>query len=88
MSGKPIAALCFGAALWLAALPLAPAARAQTTQSSLLPPWQFELHTGDSSRSAVSHAGFRVELVSLQPYPFSSRTIGPDEYRATLKVSR
>jgi hypothetical protein len=48
----------------------------------------YELHTGDSSRSAVSHAGFRVELISLQPYPFSSRTIGPDEYRATLKVSR
>jgi hypothetical protein len=48
----------------------------------------YELHTGDSSRGAVSHAGFRVELVSLQPYPFSSRTISPDEYRATLKVSR
>jgi hypothetical protein len=48
----------------------------------------YELHTGDSSRAAVSHAGFRVELVSLQPYPFISRTISPDEYRATLRVSR
>jgi len=51
-------------------------------------PGDYELHTGDSSRGAVSHAGFRVELVSLQPYPFSSRTISPDEYRATLRVSR
>ena len=47
----------------------------------------YELHTGDSSRSAVSHAGFRVELVSLEPYPFSSRPFSPDQYRAILKVS-
>ena len=47
----------------------------------------YELHTGDSSRSAVSHEGFRVELVSLEPYPFSSRPFSPDQYRATLKVS-
>jgi hypothetical protein len=48
----------------------------------------YDLHTGDSARSAVSHAGFRVVLVNLQPYPFSGRTISPDEYRATLNVSR
>lgn len=47
----------------------------------------YELHTGDSSRGAVSHAGFRVELVSLEPYPFSSRPFSPDQYRAILKVS-
>ena len=49
---------------------------------------EYDLHTGDSSRAAARHAGFRIELVSLQPYPFSSRRIEPDEYRATLKVSR
>ena len=49
---------------------------------------EFELHTGDESRAAVAHAGFRIELVNLQPYPFSSRTIRPEEYRATLRVSR
>jgi len=49
---------------------------------------EYDLHTGDSSRAAARHAGFRIELVSLQPYPFSSRSIKPDEYRATLKVSR
>ena len=48
----------------------------------------YELHTGDASRSAVSHGGFRVELVSLQPYPFASRPFSPDQYRATLKVAR
>jgi hypothetical protein len=49
---------------------------------------QYDLHTGDQSRAAVTHAGFRIELVQLQPYPFSSRTIAPGEYRATLTVSR
>src|SRR5215510_13679088 len=49
---------------------------------------EYELHTGDSSRATVSHAGFRIQLLSLQPYPFSSRTTQPDEYRATLSVFR
>jgi hypothetical protein len=48
----------------------------------------YELHTGDQSQAAVTHGGFRIELVNLQPYPFSSRTIQPDEYRATLRVSQ
>ena len=48
----------------------------------------YELHTGDESRAAVVHDGYRIELVNLQPYPFSSRTIRPEEYRATLRVSR
>ena len=49
---------------------------------------RYDLHTGDQSRAAVTHAGFRIELVQLQPYPFSSRTIAPADYRATLTVSR
>jgi len=48
----------------------------------------YELHTGDQSRAAVIHQGLRLELVQLQPYPFSSRTIQPEEYRATLRASR
>ena len=48
----------------------------------------YELHTGDSSRAAVLHQQMRVELVQLQPFPFSSRTIAPDEYRATFTVTR
>jgi len=51
-------------------------------------PSDYELHTGDASRAAVSHGGYRIELASLEPYPFSSRTIQPDDYRATLKVTR
>jgi hypothetical protein len=49
---------------------------------------EYELHTGDHSRAAVTHGGLRIELVQLQPYPFSSRTIQPGEYRATLTVTR
>jgi hypothetical protein len=48
----------------------------------------YELHTGDSSRATVTHNQLRIGLVELQPYPFSSRTIAPGEYRATLTVSR
>lgn len=48
----------------------------------------YELHTGDSSRATVTHKQIRIGLVELQPYPFSSRTIAPGDYRATLTVSR
>jgi hypothetical protein len=48
----------------------------------------YELHTGYSARARASHTGFWIELATLEPYPFSSRTIQPEEYRATLIVSR
>jgi hypothetical protein len=48
----------------------------------------YELHTGDSSRATVTHKQARISLLELQPYPFSSRTIAPGDYRATLSVSR
>jgi hypothetical protein len=48
----------------------------------------YELHTGDSSRATVTHKQVRISLVELQPYPFSSRTIAPGDYRATLTVTR
>ena len=47
----------------------------------------LDLHTGDSSRAAVTYGNIRVTLVELSPYPFSSRTIAPGDYRATLVVS-
>jgi len=47
----------------------------------------YSLHTGDSSRAAATHRQLRIELLQLAPYPFSSRTIPQDDYRATLKVS-
>lgn len=48
----------------------------------------YELHTGDSRRASVVHDSLRIELLELQPYPFSSRTIDPSDYRATLIVRR
>lgn len=47
----------------------------------------YQLHTGDSSRASAPHRQFRIELVELQPYPFSSRRIQPGDYRATLRVT-
>lgn len=46
-----------------------------------------ELHTGDSSRASVIAAGVRITLIDLQPFPFSSRTTAPGDYRATLMVT-
>ena len=48
----------------------------------------YELHTGGPPQSVVTPTGYRIELVELQPYPFSSRTISPGDYRATLVVTR
>ena len=46
------------------------------------------LHTGDSSQASAAYENARITLVELQPYPFSSRTIAPEEYRATLTVTQ
>ena len=46
----------------------------------------YELHTGDMQ--PVRHDDVTIHLVQLAPYPFSSRTIAPDEYRVTLRVTR
>ena len=48
----------------------------------------FELHTGDASRASVTHRGHRITLVTLEPYPFSSRPITDADYRATFTVVR
>jgi len=48
----------------------------------------YELHTGDAAQASITHAGVQIDLVELQPYPFSSRTIAPGDYRATLLASR
>lgn len=45
------------------------------------------LHTGDASQASAVYGQARITLVELQPYPFSSRTIATDEYRATLTVT-
>jgi hypothetical protein len=47
---------------------------------------EYDLHTG--SMQPVTHGAFIIHLVQLAPYPFSSRTIAPGDYRATLRVTR
>jgi hypothetical protein len=46
----------------------------------------YDLRTGDMQ--PVVHEGLTIALVQLMPYPFSAKTIAPDEYRATLRVTR
>ena len=48
----------------------------------------YELHTGGPPHAVTTPSGFRIELAELHPYPFSSRTIQPGDYRATLIVTR
>jgi len=45
-----------------------------------------DLHTGNMQ--PVSHQGVRVELVSLNPYPFASMPTKPEDYRLTLRIVR
>lgn len=45
---------------------------------------RIELHTG--SLQPVRYGRYSIELVELSPYPFSSRTIAPGEYRVTLRL--
>jgi len=47
---------------------------------------ELVLKTGDMR--PVQYGDTTIALVELSPYPFSSRTIAPNEYRATLKVTR
>jgi hypothetical protein len=46
----------------------------------------YVLRTGDMQ--PVRHDDYTIELVQVAPYPFSARTIEPDEYRVTLRVTR
>jgi hypothetical protein len=46
----------------------------------------YDLHTGNLQPAV--HGDLTIALENLSPYPFSSRTIEPDAYRATLRVTR
>jgi hypothetical protein len=46
----------------------------------------YDLHTGDMK--PVQHDDLTIHLVNVQPYPFSSRTIQPADYRVTLRVTK
>ncbi len=46
----------------------------------------YALHTGDLR--PVTHDDLTIALVELSPYPFSTRPIEPNDYRAKLRVTR
>jgi hypothetical protein len=48
----------------------------------------YQLHTGNTALASATFNSVRFSLVQLQPYPFSSRTIAPADYRATLELTR
>jgi hypothetical protein len=45
----------------------------------------YEFHTAGTE--PVVHGSLTIVLVQLAPFPFSSRTIQPGEYRATFRVT-
>ena len=45
----------------------------------------YDLHTGD--RQPVRHGTLTLTLVQLAPDPFSTQTIPPQDYRATLRLT-
>jgi hypothetical protein len=47
---------------------------------------RVELRTDPAPARVRSVDGLRLELVQLEPYPYSTRSIPPGEYRATLRV--
>jgi hypothetical protein len=55
-------------------------------QSTTLGPTFYDLHTGNML--PVRHREVTIALVDLSPYPFSNRTIGNNEYRATFQITR
>ena len=54
-------------------------------RSGRTPETRYDLHTGDLR--PVQHGTLTIALVQLAPDPFSTRTIPPENYRATLRVT-
>jgi hypothetical protein len=48
----------------------------------------YELHTDTSRPTSFTHLDLHVELMQLQPYPFSNRVMQSSDYRATIVVRR
>jgi len=46
----------------------------------------YELHTGPLT--PATHGDLTLSIERLDPYPFSSRAIEPEDYRLTLRVTR
>lgn len=48
----------------------------------------YELQLYDRARNSVVHAGYRIAVDELGPYPFAFTGIDPDDYRLKLTLSR
>ena len=47
---------------------------------------RYVLSTGEPR--PIQHQAFKVELLEVSPYPFSSQPFDPADYRITLRVTR
>ena len=73
----PADALCIQGGDAIVQIDVLPAAGSNT---------RYELHTGNNQ--PARHGSYVISLVELSPYPFSSRPISPDDYRAKLRITR
>ena len=62
-------------------------ARFSVTQAGQ-PNVQITLHTESSRGGSATVDSLTLRLTRLEPYPYSSRSIPPGEYRAWLRVER
>jgi hypothetical protein len=46
----------------------------------------FELNTSDPDAQVYTYGGYRIQLLTLDPYPSTRHPIDPDDYRAQLQV--
>ena len=51
-------------------------------------PRSYELHTSGRYPREVTHGDYRLTLVRLDPTPRSTVRLSPDDYLATLRISR
>jgi hypothetical protein len=47
-----------------------------------------DLHTAENRGQESSDHGFTVRLLRLDPYPVEGKTIAPEDYEATLEITR
>src|SRR5262245_33454789 len=60
-------------------------ARFAVEQAAPSSPLMLQLHTNLQPKSGTAH-GFRIELLSIQPYPRASAPTKADDYVASIKV--
>jgi hypothetical protein len=59
-----------------------------TADKSNEQPQTFSLNTNGRYETEASYQGYRVELVSLAPYPEAERSIAPQDYCVELRATK